>query len=119
MVQLRHGAPSTTGHTMRHGIDQWTPEQLVDAQFGRALGALERARPAWQRTAPCRATPALFTSGKPKDRAMAFTMCAGCEHRDPCLAFAIELDDYTNVIYGGADGAARRQIAKQRAKAWP
>lgn len=37
MVQIRHGATPHTGHTMRQGIDQWTPKQLHAAgQLGEA-----------------------------------------------------------------------------------
>jgi hypothetical protein len=124
MVIPRHGAISTQSHSGRVGIDLFDPASIAaavgnrhaDDAMARVLAAMERARPKWQRTAPCKSAPALFTSGRPKDRAAAFTMCAGCAHRDPCLSFAIDLEDFTTVIYGGTDGAARRLIAKQRAK---
>jgi len=122
MVQIRR--PSNQTHSGRVGIDLFDPASIAaavgnrhaDHALAKVLAAMERARPKWQRTAPCKTAPALFTSGKPKDRAMAFTMCSTCAHRDPCLSFAIELEDWTTVIYGGTDGAARRRIAAQRAK---
>lgn len=125
MVMPRRYGNSNVGHTGRHGIDQWTPETVYDAStlgatdaLSRALAVMEHARPKWQRgPLPCKTNPTLFTSGKPADRSAAFTLCGTvCPRRQECLDFAIEMQDYTTVIYGGTDGAARKQLAKQRPK---
>jgi hypothetical protein len=112
---------TNVGNTMRSGIDLFGPEELHDASelgaveaLARALAFLEAARPAWHSTAPCKSDPHLFTGGKAGDRAKAFTICGGCDHRQVCLDYAIELEDWTTVIYGGTDGAARRRLARQR-----
>lgn len=83
------------------------------AAMSAALEMLLAARPAWHDAASCRNHPTVdFHSRNTTMRSAAFTICAGCPVRDDCLAWAIEIEDWTPAILGGCDGPARRRLAR-------
>lgn len=79
----------------------------------RALALLARLRPAWHDFAACRGSDVDFTALRSASmRAAAVAVCDRCPVREPCLEWAIELDDRVAIL-GGLDPTERRQIAER------
>jgi hypothetical protein len=122
MVTPRHrtlNAATPTGHDGTRGDPGTIVAGGTDA-LGTLVAALSGHVPGWHEAAACRGSGIDFTSRAPAQRAAALALCGQCTQREPCLAWAIEVDD-GDAILGGMDPAARKAhartvAARQRAK---
>ena len=57
----------------------------------------------------------IFITAKGPKAERAKAICAGCSSINQCLAFAMQNQDYNDVIYGGMTGRERKSLAENGA----
>ena len=57
----------------------------------------------------------VFLASKGKKAQAAKAICAQCPSINQCLRFAIQNNDFENVIYGGMTGDERKQLVRDGA----
>ena len=66
--------------------------------------------PPWMDTAACKGQlNVMFANNRGDGTAKAKNICAGCEHRDVCLAFAVD-NQIDHGVWGGVGPRTRRQM---------
>lgn len=91
---------------------------VVAPRMGQPEQPFEFVRPPWHPDAACRGQdPNLFfpTHGKHgQTNAVALALCADCPVREPCLRFALEQPEATDIgIWGGTTRLQRKRLRRE------